>query len=55
MQSYRLREVGTTSVKKTLAIESCLLLLEILEVEVLEILRQLILYSMIDIPETNNI
>jgi hypothetical protein len=38
----------------TLAFESCLLLLEIFKVEVLEILRQLAFYTTIGKPETNN-
>jgi hypothetical protein len=37
----------------TLAFESCLLLLEILEVDVLKILWQLVLYAMIGRPETS--
>jgi hypothetical protein len=37
----------------TLAFESRLLLLDVFEVDVLEILRQLILYTMIDKPETS--
>jgi hypothetical protein len=41
--------------KSTLASESCLLLLELFEVDVLEVLRQLAFYAMIDRPETNNI
>jgi hypothetical protein len=36
----------------TLAIESRLLLLEDLEVDVMEVLRQLALFTMIDGPET---
>jgi hypothetical protein len=39
----------------TLAFESCLLLLEVFEVDVLEIIRQLALYAMINRPETSNI
>jgi hypothetical protein len=38
----------------TLAFESCLLLLEVFEVDVLEILRQLAFYVMIDMLEINN-
>jgi hypothetical protein len=37
----------------TLAFESRLLLLDVFEVDVLEILRQLILYTMIDKLETS--
>jgi hypothetical protein len=47
-------EIGTRCVKKTLSFESRLLLLEILEVDVLEILRQLILYATIDKSKTSN-
>jgi hypothetical protein len=38
---------------RTLAFESCFLLLEDFEVGVLEILRQLVLYAMIGRPETS--
>jgi hypothetical protein len=38
----------------TLAFESCLLLLKVFEVDVLEILRQLAFYVMIDMLEINN-
>jgi hypothetical protein len=41
-------------VSRTLAFESCLLLLEIFKVEVLEILQQLALYVTIGKPKTNN-
>jgi hypothetical protein len=41
-------------VLSTLAFKSHMLLLEILKVEVSEILQQLTLYAMIDMPETNN-
>jgi hypothetical protein len=37
----------------TLAFESHLLLLEVFEVDVLEVLRQLTLYATIDRPETS--
>jgi hypothetical protein len=51
MQSYRsIREIGTACIKKTLAFKSHLLLLEILKADVMEILRQLVLYAMIDKP-----
>jgi hypothetical protein len=39
----------------TLAFESCLLLLDVFEVDILEILHQFILYATIDKLETNNI
>jgi hypothetical protein len=39
----------------TLAFESCLLLLDVFEVDILEILQQFILYATIDKLETNNI
>jgi hypothetical protein len=39
----------------TLAFESCLLLLDVFEVDILEILQQFIIYAMIDKLETNNI
>jgi hypothetical protein len=42
-------------VSRTLVFKSRLLLLEVFEVEVLEILHRLTLYSMIGRPETNNI
>jgi hypothetical protein len=38
----------------TLAFESRLLLLDVFEVDVLEILRQLVLYATVDKPETSN-
>jgi hypothetical protein len=41
-------------VSRTLAFKSRLLLLEVFEVEVLEILHRLALYSMIGRPETSN-
>jgi hypothetical protein len=40
-------------VSRTLAFESRLMLLDVFKVDVLEILRQLILYAMIDKPETS--
>jgi hypothetical protein len=49
----RYKKIGTY-VLRTLAFKSHLLLLEILKVEVSEILQQLTLYAMIDMPETNN-
>jgi hypothetical protein len=39
----------------TLAFESCLLLLDVFEVDILEILQQFIIYATIDKLETNNI
>jgi hypothetical protein len=41
-------------VSRRLAFKSCLLLLDIFKVEVMEILRQLAFYAMIDRPEINN-
>jgi hypothetical protein len=38
----------------TLAFESRLLLLDVFEVDVLEILRQLVLYATVDKPEISN-
>jgi hypothetical protein len=55
MQSYRYIKKWAQHVSRTLAFESCLLLFKILKVNVLEILRQLILYATIDISEMNNI
>jgi hypothetical protein len=42
-------------VSRTLAFKSRFLLFKIFKIEVLEILRQLALYAMIDRPETRNI
>jgi hypothetical protein len=42
-------------VLRTLAFRFRLLLLDIFKVDVLEVLRQLALYTMIDMPETRNI
>jgi hypothetical protein len=42
-------------VSRTLAFKSRLLLLEVFEVDVLEVLHRLALYSMIGRPETSNI
>jgi hypothetical protein len=42
-------------VSRTFAFKSCLLLLEVIKINVFEIFRQLALYAMIDIAETSNI
>jgi hypothetical protein len=44
----------TQYVSRTLAFESRLVLLEVFEVDVLEVLRQLALYMMIDRSKANN-
>jgi hypothetical protein len=55
MQSYILIKKWAQHASRTIAFKSRLLLFNILKVDVLEILRQLILYVTIDIPETKNI
>jgi hypothetical protein len=55
MHSYDRYKKYVQYVLSTLAFRFRLLLLDIFKVDVLKVLRQLALYTMIDMPETRNI